>query len=132
MSSAETALKFINILLNDTVYVFEDSIMQLKKVKELEEEEALGWPSTVAAPPLTLDEAREAKIKELSQARGMARYHLQQTEKTFQFVGYVTDCEEGTVAFLAPAMIDRMASMLNAFVKELVGALTTPYTDQII
>ena len=40
MSSTETALKFINLLLNDTVYVFEDSIMQLKKVKELEAEEA--------------------------------------------------------------------------------------------
>jgi hypothetical protein len=91
------------------------SVLASTKVKELEEEQESGAWSDLAEEP------RAEKAQELLQARGMARYHLLQTDKTFQLIGYVSASPEGCEPFLAAAMIDRMAAMLNSFVAQLVG-----------
>ena len=109
-----TAAKFISLLLNDTIFLFEDAMLKLKKIKELEEEEE-GWESLP-------EEEREAKKKEIEQERGHCRYHLKQVDKTLYFLGYVTAHSAGVAPFVAPEMVDRMAGMVNAFVSQLVGS----------
>lgn len=110
---SDAALKFLNLLINDATYVFEDSMLQLSKVKELEAEQD-GWGELP-------DSDRQAKQQEYEQAQGLARYHLSQTDKTFQLVGYLTDSKDGSEPFLQPSMIGRLAAMLNAFLTQLVG-----------
>jgi hypothetical protein len=109
-----TAAKFISLLLNDTIFVFEDAMLKLKKIKELEAEEE-SWESLP-------EEERDAKKKEIDQERGICRYHLKQVDKTLHFLGYVTAHHAGVAPFVAPEMVDRMAGMVNAFVGQLVGS----------
>eukprot|EP01043_Picozoa_sp_COSAG02_P023075 COSAG02_NODE_1221_length_13805_cov_24.976653_2_plen_992_part_00 len=109
-----TAAKFISLLLNDTIFVFEDAMLKLKKIKELETEED-SWEALA-------EEEREAKKKEIEQERGICRYHLKQVDKTLHFLGYVTAHAAGVTPFVAPEMVDRMAGMVNAFVGQLVGS----------
>ena len=109
-----TAAKFISLLLNDTIFLFEDAMLKLKKIKELEVEEE-SWESLP-------EEEREAKKKEIEQERGHCRYHLKQVDKTLHFLGYVTAHSGGVAPFVAPEMVDRMAGMVNAFVSQLVGS----------
>lgn len=112
--SDSTAAKFISLLLNDTIFVFEDAMLKLKKIKELEAEED-SWE---ALP----EEEREAKRKEIEQERGICRYHLKQVDKTLHFLGYVTAHTAGIGPFVAPEMVARIAGMVNAFVGQLVGS----------
>uniref|UniRef100_A0A061QXI9 RING-type E3 ubiquitin transferase n=1 Tax=Tetraselmis sp. GSL018 TaxID=582737 RepID=A0A061QXI9_9CHLO len=107
-------LQFANMLINDSIYLLDESLKQLPQMREIET--AMADESAWTA--LSQQERQEREQTLQSSGRAL-RDFLSLSGICVQTLCYST--EEITKPFLLPEMIDRLAGMLNYFLLYLTG-----------
>ena len=107
ISTSEIFLRFINMLMNDITFLYDESISKLKEVKKHE-----ILLETRALTP------EETKVYEQSQS--ISKYYFQQTNETLEKLEKLTDWSKAV--FLKEGFVDRFASMLNYMLNSLNGS----------
>lgn len=107
-------VKFVNMLMNDTTFLLDESLEYLKRIHETQ--------------ALMMDEAKWKKLssenqqsrqRQLLQDERQCRSYLTLGKETVDMMHYLTiDIKE---PFLRPELIDRLASMLNFNMHQLCG-----------
>ncbi|ENN76013.1 hypothetical protein D910_08109, partial [Dendroctonus ponderosae] len=106
-------LRFINLLINDAIYLLDESLSNMAKLKEMQTAHANGeWNS--------LSERESAENMRLMNHTGrLAQYDNTLAKDTTFALQQITS--EITSVFTHPTIVDRVAGMLNYFLLNLVG-----------
>ncbi len=104
-------LRFVNMLINDAIYQLDEALKLIPAVRELEAMQADG--RLAALPPQERAE-RTRQGGALQSYLTLAMVHV----RMMRFTTAEAAC---AAPFLLPAMIDRVASMLNYFLAHLAG-----------
>ncbi|EFC48330.1 ubiquitin-protein ligase [Naegleria gruberi] len=107
-------MKFFNLLLNDAIYLLDESLKDLQKIKEIQT--VMDTPTEWNA--LTQQEKTD-KTTALAQYERMVKSYMLLANETVHMLSYLS--KDIPKPFLRPEMIDRVASMLNYFLVELAG-----------
>lgn len=110
-SKGEEFTRFVNMLLNDTIYSVDEALGNLEEIRQLEAEEAT-WSSLPA-------EQQASKRKRLEQIGGSCRYHIQQSNQLLDMMSYLSTKIRDP--FLEDGMQDRVAAMLDGMVDRMAG-----------
>lgn len=105
-------LRFINHLINDAIFLLDEALGYMKKIQELQGERETSWPNLPA-------QERSRNEAELMHIGRLARYHNIMGTETIQILDKLTAAI--SAVFTHPSMVDRIAAMLNYFLKNLVG-----------
>mmetsp|Transcript_6829 Transcript_6829/g.17454 ORF Transcript_6829/g.17454 Transcript_6829/m.17454 type:complete len:842 (+) Transcript_6829:170-2695(+) len=107
-------LRFVNMLVNDAIYLLDEGMKKLPEVRQTLEamEDTEAWNRQT---PQEQGE-REASLR---QNEDMLRQDLLLADVHIEMMQYTTI--DITRAFLVPEMVDRIATMLNYFLRFLVG-----------
>ncbi|XP_048369077.1 ubiquitin conjugation factor E4 A isoform X1 [Sphaerodactylus townsendi] len=106
-------LRFINLLMNDAIFLLDEAIQYLSKIKIQQIEKDRGeWDSL--SP-----EARREKEASLQMFGQLARFHNIMSNETIGTLGFLTS--EIKSLFVHPFLAERLISMLNDFLQHLVG-----------
>ncbi|XP_058865555.1 ubiquitin conjugation factor E4 A-like isoform X1 [Acipenser ruthenus] len=106
-------LRFLNLLMNDAIFLLDEAIQYLSKIKVLQIERDRGeWDS------LTPD-ARREKESSLQMFGQLARFHNIMSNETIGTLAFLTS--EIKCLFAHPFLAERIISMLNYFLQHLVG-----------
>ncbi|UPR03194.1 ubiquitin conjugation factor E4 [Chloropicon primus] len=107
-------LKFVNMLVNDAIYLLDEGMKKLPEVREtLEAMDNIDmWNSQ---PP----QEQSEREQQLRQSEDILRQDLLLANVHIDLMEYTT--REITKAFLLPEMVERIATMLNYFLRFLVG-----------
>lgn len=106
-------LRFINLLTNDAIFLLDESLQQMSKLRTLQSEKQSGqWSS------LTREEQME-KERDFIMTEKLARFHNVMGKETINTLSLLT--EEIKAIFCHSVMLDRIVSMLNYFLLHLVG-----------
>ena len=107
-------LKFLNMLVNDAIYLLDEGMKRLPEVRQTLEamENAEVWNNQ---PPQEQQERESA----LRQNEDALRHDLLLANVHINLMEYTT--VDITRAFLLPEMVERIATMLNYFLRFLVG-----------
>lgn len=113
-SSGQNFVKFVNMLMNDTTYLLDESMVTLKSIRELQDlmDNKTEWSR------LTPD-VQQAKQKQLSQEERQCRSYLTLATETVDIFHYLTESIQEP--FLIPELADRLAAMLNYNLQQLCG-----------
>ncbi|KAA0701456.1 Ubiquitin conjugation factor E4 A [Triplophysa tibetana] len=106
-------LRFLNLLMNDAIYLLDEAIQYLSKIKILQLERDRGeWDSL--AP-----DARREKESSLQMFGQLGRFHNIMSNETIGTLAFLTSEIKGL--FVHPFLAERIISMLNYFLQHLVG-----------
>lgn len=106
-------LRFINLLINDAIFLLDEALDFMKQLKEKQvEKDGEGWQN------MTRNQRQEVESN-LRQIGMMARYHNVMGNMTILSLEMIT--REIKTIFCHSVMVDRIAAMLNYFLKKLVG-----------
>jgi len=107
-------VKFVNMLMNDTTYLLDESMETLKSIREAQDlmDNKAEWDK------LTRDQ-QQAKQKQLTQEERQCRSYLTLAAETVEMFYYLTDRIQDE--FLIPELADRLAAMLNFNLQQLCG-----------
>ncbi|XP_029770957.1 ubiquitin conjugation factor E4 A isoform X2 [Suricata suricatta] len=106
-------LRFLNLLTNDAIFLLDEAIQYLSKIKIQQIEKDRGeWESL--AP-----EARREKEAGLQMLGQLARFHNIMSNETIGTLAFLTS--EIKSLFVHPFLAERIISMLNYFLQHLVG-----------
>ncbi|XP_072318997.1 ubiquitin conjugation factor E4 A [Eucyclogobius newberryi] len=106
-------LRFFNLLMNDAIYLLDEAIQYLSKIKILQLERDRGeWDS------LSPD-ARREKDSSLQMFGQLGRFHNIMSNETIGTLAFLTSEIKGI--FVHPFLAERIISMLNYFLQHLVG-----------
>jgi len=113
-TSGQNFVKFVNMLMNDTTYLLDESMVTLKSIRELQDlmDNKMEWSQ------LTSD-VQQAKQKQLSQEERQCRSYLTLATETVDIFHYLTESIQDP--FLIPELADRLAAMLNFNLQQLCG-----------
>lgn len=113
-TSGQTFVKFVNMLMNDTTYLLDESMVTLKSIRELQDlmDNRIEWNRL--AP-----DVQQAKQKQLSQEERQCRSYLTLAIETVDIFYYLTESIQDP--FLIPELADRLAAMLNYNLQQLCG-----------
>jgi len=113
-TSGQNFVKFVNMLMNDTTYLLDESMVTLKSIRELQDlmDNKAEWNR------LTSD-VQQAKQKQLSQEERQCRSYLTLATETVDIFHYLTESIQDP--FLIPELADRLAAMLNFNLQQLCG-----------
>ncbi|KAK3863322.1 hypothetical protein Pcinc_030892 [Petrolisthes cinctipes] len=112
-------LRFINLLINDAIYLLDEGLEYLKKLREIEQQrESSEWTNLT---PLERSE-RERNHQSMT---SLARYHNLLGSHTMQTLIKLT--KEIPQFFTHSLLVDRMAAMMNYFLASLVGPKQRTY-----
>ncbi|KKA30683.1 hypothetical protein TD95_003354, partial [Thielaviopsis punctulata] len=106
-------VQFVNLLLNDTTYVLDESMGKFSKIRSLEKELAHGAPVTLS------QEDRQKREEELQQLASGATSYMQLANETLEMMKLFTSALKD--AFVMPEIVHRLASMLNYNLETLAG-----------
>lgn len=104
--ATEAFMRFVNMLMNDSTFLYDESIAKLKEVKKYE----------------TLEDTRALtpeETKTYEQSQSICKYYFQQTNETLEKLEKLTDWNKAV--FLKEGFVDRFASMLNYMLNSLNG-----------
>jgi len=104
-------LRFLNLLINDAIFLLDEGLGYMKQLQE-QEGERTGWPQL---PPAERGEA-ERSFQHTGQ---LARYHNLMAGETIGVLELLTSSI--TAVITHPTLADRLAAMLNYFLKTLTG-----------
>ncbi|XP_029835041.3 ubiquitin conjugation factor E4 B isoform X1 [Ixodes scapularis] len=107
-------VRFVNMLMNDTTFLLDESLESLKRIHQTQEEarDVEAWARLGA-------EAQQARQRQLSQDERQCRSYLTLARETVDMLHYLTaDVPE---PFLRPELVDRLAAMLNFNLQQLCG-----------
>uniref|UniRef100_A0A1A8JPQ5 Ubiquitin conjugation factor E4 A n=1 Tax=Nothobranchius kuhntae TaxID=321403 RepID=A0A1A8JPQ5_NOTKU len=106
-------LKFLNLLMNDAIFLLDEAIQYLSKIKILQLERDRGeWEGL--AP-----DARREKESSLQMFGQLGRFHNIMSNETIGTLAFLTSEIKGI--FVHPFLAERIISMLNYFLQHLVG-----------
>jgi len=113
-TSGQNFVKFVNMLMNDTTYLLDESMVTLKSIRELQDlmDNKAEWSR------LTSD-VQQAKQKQLSQEERQCRSYLTLATETVDIFHYLSESIQDP--FLIPELADRLAAMLNFNLQQLCG-----------
>ena len=106
--------RFVNLLLNDLEFVLDEAFKQLQTIGRIESEmeDRIVWGSQTA-------EAREQQMSQLQDAIRFAGSGCRFSTVLTKLLSFLVDLS--TDALLCPELKDRMACILNFFLRQLVG-----------
>eukprot|EP00742_Colponemidia_sp_Colp-10_P011138 GILJ01012341.1.p1 GENE.GILJ01012341.1~~GILJ01012341.1.p1 ORF type:complete len:1148 (-),score=204.51 GILJ01012341.1:87-3530(-) len=106
--------RFVNMLINDTIWCMDESLAKLMEVKQFERDrsDASSWEAQTA-------EARQERETTHTRNSDYCRYLMQQANEHVHMIAYLS--EVIVDPFLTPELADRVGSMLNYFLMQLVG-----------
>ncbi|CAM6096554.1 unnamed protein product [Calypogeia fissa] len=107
-------LKFLNLLINDSIFLLDESLKKIPELKVMEEEMA----NTVEWERRTAQE-RQERTRLFHQQENVVRIDMTLAKEDVKMLRYTSS--EITAPFLLPEMVERIASMLNYFLMQLVG-----------
>uniref|UniRef100_A0A8B9PPE1 Ubiquitin conjugation factor E4 A n=1 Tax=Apteryx owenii TaxID=8824 RepID=A0A8B9PPE1_APTOW len=106
-------LRFLNLLMNDAIFLLDEAIQYLSKIKVQQIEKDRGeWDSLS-------QEARREKETSLQMFGQLARFHNIMSNETIGTLAFLTS--EIKSLFVHPFLAERIISMLNYFLQHLVG-----------
>ncbi|XP_038076555.1 ubiquitin conjugation factor E4 B-like [Patiria miniata] len=107
-------VRFINMLMNDTTFLLDESLACLKRIHEVQE----AMKNKEAWNALDQEE-RQGKARQLSTDEKQCRSYLTLANETLEMFNYLT--KEIKKPFLRPELCDRLAAMLNFNLQQLCG-----------
>ncbi|XP_063931490.1 ubiquitin conjugation factor E4 B-like isoform X2 [Zophobas morio] len=113
-SKGELFVRFVNLLMNDTTFLLDESLLKLRDIKETQS--LMEEPEVWTKLPATVREERESR---LTQDERQCRTFLLLAAETVSMFHYLT--KEIVLPFLRPELVSRLAAMLNFNLKKLVG-----------
>lgn len=106
-------LRFINLLMNDAIFVLDEALSYMNQLKEAEQKRrSVEWQK------LTPQQRAQAEATHSHIGR-LAKFHNVLSLSTIGTLAWLT--EEIKTIFSHPTLVDRMANMLNYFLEHLVG-----------
>lgn len=113
-TSGQNFVKFVNMLMNDTTYLLDESLVTLKSIRELQDlmDNSAEWNQLTA-------DVQQAKQKQLSQEERQCRSYLTLATETVDIFHYLSESIQEP--FLIPELADRLAAMLNYNLRQLCG-----------
>jgi len=114
-ASPPLMLRFVNLFLNDAVFLLDEAISHLTKIKQEEKDRDGGEWETLPA------REKAEKEKLLKQMVMICRYHNVMANKTVETLGYMSTADEFKQLLCHNVLVDRIAGMLNYFLQHLVG-----------
>lgn len=107
-------LRFLNLLINDSIFLLDESLKKIPELKEMELEMANinEWESRPA-------QERQERTRLFRQQESHVRIDMTLANENVKMLQYTSS--EITGPFLLPEMVERVASMLNYFLLQLVG-----------
>ena len=113
-ADAPLFLRFVNLLMNDAHYLLDESLGYMKQLKEMQQAREAGEWSRMT-------EQQRAQQQANYQHYGrLARFHNVMGHDTIETLAWLT--EEVNSIFCSTTLVDRVAAMLNYFLKFLVGS----------
>ncbi|KAA8547943.1 hypothetical protein F0562_004372 [Nyssa sinensis] len=107
-------LNFLNFLINDSIYLLDESLNKILELKELEAEmsNTVEWEQRPA-------QERQERTRLFHSQENIIRIDMKLANEDVSMLAFTS--EQITVPFLLPEMVERVASMLNYFLLQLVG-----------
>ncbi|EFA08149.1 ubiquitin conjugation factor E4 B [Tribolium castaneum] len=112
--SGKQFVKFVNMLMNDTTFLLDESLESLKRIHEVQEliSDEEKWSKMNS-------EQQQSRMRQLTADERQCRSYLTLARETVDMFHYLTvDIKE---PFLRPELVDRLASMLNFNLQQLCG-----------
>lgn len=113
-------LPFLNMLLNDAIYLLDESLKKLPEIKELQRKLEEGSLSA-QAPDANTPSPRQEAEGTLYQDERMVRSFMAFATSGVEMLHYLTGEPATARPFLFPEMADRTAAMLDYFLLQLAG-----------
>ncbi|KAJ4815398.1 Ubiquitin conjugation factor E4 A [Rhynchospora pubera] len=107
-------LNFLNFLINDSIYLLDESLNKILELKQIEAEMA----NTAEWERRPVQE-REERTRTFHSSENIARYEMKLANEDVGMLSFTA--EQIPAPFLLPEMVDRVASMLNYFLFQLAG-----------
>ncbi|KAF7992765.1 hypothetical protein HCN44_005109 [Aphidius gifuensis] len=107
-------VKFVNMLMNDTTFLLDESLESLKRIHEVQElmSDQTAWSKLP-------QEQQQSRSRQLSADERQARSYLTLAKETVSMFHYLTvDIKE---PFLRPELVGRLSAMLNFNLQQLCG-----------
>ncbi|OWM64547.1 hypothetical protein CDL15_Pgr020514 [Punica granatum] len=107
-------LNFLNFLINDSIFLLDESLNRILELKKLEAEMAntVEWERRPA-------QERQERTRLFHSQENLIRMDMKLANEDVSMLAFTS--EQITVPFLLPEMVERVASMLNYFLLQLVG-----------
>ncbi|XP_022144478.1 probable ubiquitin conjugation factor E4 [Momordica charantia] len=107
-------LNFLNFLINDSIYLLDESLNKILELKELEAEmsNTTEWERRPASE-------RQERTRLFHSQENIIRIDMKLANEDVSMLEFTS--EQITAPFLLPEMVERVASMLNYFLLQLVG-----------
>ncbi|KAI4389267.1 hypothetical protein MLD38_001507 [Melastoma candidum] len=107
-------LNFLNFLINDSIYLLDESLNKILELKELEAEmsNTAEWERRPA-------QERQERTQLFQSQENIIRIDMKLANEDVSMLAFTS--EQITAPFLLPEMVERVASMLNYFLLQLVG-----------
>ncbi|ERN10305.1 hypothetical protein AMTR_s00177p00048180, partial [Amborella trichopoda] len=107
-------LNFLNFLINDSIYLLDESLNKILELKELESEMANTeeWEKRPAPE-------RQERMRLFHSQENIIRIDMKLANEDVGMLAFTS--EQITAPFLLPEMVERVANMLNYFLLQLVG-----------
>ncbi|XP_034945689.1 ubiquitin conjugation factor E4 B [Chelonus insularis] len=107
-------VKFINMLMNDTTFLLDESLESLKRIHEVQElmSDSANWSALS-------HEQQQSRSRQLAADERQARSYLTLAKETVAMFHYLT--AEITEPFLRPELVGRLSAMLNFNLQQLCG-----------
>lgn len=112
--SGQEFVRFINMLINDTTFLLDESLNSLKSIHEVQEakKDREAWNA------LSM-ETRQSRERQLQQDERQCKSYLTLTKETLIMLHYLTKLIQKP--FMRPELADRIAAMLNFNLQQLCG-----------
>ncbi|XP_014512777.1 probable ubiquitin conjugation factor E4 [Vigna radiata var. radiata] len=107
-------LNFLNFLINDSIYLLDESLKKILELKEFEAE----MSNTVEWEQRPVQE-RQERTRLFHSQENIIRIDMKLANEDVSMLAFTS--EQITAPFLLPEMVERVASMLNYFLLQLVG-----------
>ncbi|KAJ6810566.1 putative ubiquitin conjugation factor E4 [Iris pallida] len=107
-------LNFLNFLINDSIFLLDESLNKILELKEIEAEmsNSAEWERR---PP----QEREERMRQFHSRENIVRFDMKLANEDVGMLAFTS--EQIVAPFLLPEMVERVASMLNYFLLQLVG-----------
>ncbi|XP_046429762.1 ubiquitin conjugation factor E4 B [Neodiprion fabricii] len=112
--SGKQFVKFINMLMNDTTFLLDESLESLKRIHEVQE-----LMSNTAAWAALPQDQQQSRSRQLTADERQARSYLTLAKETVAMFHYLT--VDITEPFLRPELVGRLSAMLNFNLQQLCG-----------
>lgn len=106
-------LRFVNLLMNDAIFLLDESLNNLRQIRDLQEAQDRGdWANLP-------ENERRQNMENLQQLGHLAKFDNMLGRDTIKILKLLTS--ETKTIFVHNSMVDRIAGMLNYFLLHLVG-----------